>query len=84
MRARCILVKTSDSVIENNTFYNTHMTAILAGPEFYWGEAPAVRNLRKNELVNLAFSDRRGGTFKNIWPCPWRRGPACNRQKKNR
>ena len=55
MRARCILVKTSDSLIENNTFYNTHMTAILAGPEFYWGEAPAVRNLviRNNHFVNI-------------------------------
>ena len=55
MRARCILVKTSDSVIENNTFYNTHMTAILAGPEFYWGEAPAVRNLviRNNRFINI-------------------------------
>jgi hypothetical protein len=55
MRARCILVKTSDSVIENNTFYNTHMTAILAGPEFYWGEGPAVRNLiiRSNHFINI-------------------------------
>jgi hypothetical protein len=55
MRARNILVKTSDSVIEGCTFYNTHMTAILAGPEFYWGEAPAVRNLviRNNRFVNI-------------------------------
>jgi hypothetical protein len=55
MRARNILVKTSDSVIEGCTFYNTHMTAILAGPEFYWGEAPAVRNLviRNNRFLNV-------------------------------
>ena len=55
MRARCILVKTSDSLIESNIFYNTHMTAILAGPEFYWGEAPAVRNLviRGNRFIDI-------------------------------
>jgi hypothetical protein len=55
MRARCLLVKTSDSIIENNTFYNTHMTAILVGPEFYWGEGPAVRNLiiRNNRFINI-------------------------------
>ena len=55
MRARCILVKGDDSLIENNTFYNTHMTAILAGPEFYWGEGPAVRNLtiRNNRFINI-------------------------------
>jgi hypothetical protein len=55
MRARGILCKTSNSIIENNTFYNTHMTAILVGPEFYWGEAPAVRNLtiRNNHFINI-------------------------------
>lgn len=55
MRARNILVKCSNAVIENNTFYNTHMTSILAGLEFYWGEAPAVRNLviRNNRFVNI-------------------------------
>jgi len=55
MRARSILCKTSNSIIENNTFYNTHMTAILVGPEFYWGEAPAVRNLtiRNNHFINI-------------------------------
>ena len=55
MRARNILVKGAAAVIEDNTFYNTHMTAILAGPEFYWGEAPAVRNLviRNNRFTNI-------------------------------
>ena len=55
MRARNILAKCSNAVIENNMFYNTHMASILAGPEFYWGEAPAVRNLviRNNRFVNI-------------------------------
>jgi hypothetical protein len=55
MRARCILLKTSNSIIENCTFYNTHMTAILAGTEFYWGEAPAIHNviIRNNRFVNI-------------------------------
>jgi hypothetical protein len=55
MRARCILVKNSNTLIENNVFYDTHMTAILVGPEFYWGEAPQVRNLtiRNNQFINI-------------------------------
>ena len=55
MRARCVLVKNSNTLIENNVFHNTHMTAILVGPEFYWGEAPQVRNLiiRDNRFINI-------------------------------
>jgi hypothetical protein len=55
MRARNILIKTMDSIIENNTFYNTHMCSILVGPEFYWAEAPQVENLiiRNNRFVNI-------------------------------
>ena len=31
------------------------MCSILVGPEFYWGEAPGVRNLviRNNRFVNI-------------------------------
>ncbi len=55
LRARNILLKTSDSLIEGNTFYDTHMCSILVGPEFYWGEAPGVRNLtiRNNRFLNI-------------------------------
>lgn len=55
MRARCFLVKTQHSTIENNIFHDTHMPAILAGPEFFWGEGP--------ELTGLEI---RGNTFRNI------------------
>lgn len=55
MRARCFLVKTQHSLIENNVFHDTHMPAILAGPEFFWGEGP--------ELTGLEI---RGNTFRNI------------------
>jgi len=55
LRARNLLIKTSNTLIENCTFYDTHMASILVGPEFYWGEAPQVRNLtiRNNKFVNI-------------------------------
>ena len=55
MRARCFLVKTGHSVIEDNLFHDTHMPAILAGPEFFWGEAPQLRGLtiRNNTFKNI-------------------------------
>ena len=65
MRARCVLVKAPDSVIEGNTFYDTHSAAVLAGPEFYWGEAPPIRNLvvRNNRFVNVDVSNIYIGAF---------------------
>jgi len=67
MRARCILVKNSNTLIENNVFYDTHMTAILVGPEFYWGEAPQVRNLiiRNNKFINIDGSSINIGSHKS-------------------
>jgi len=55
MRARCFLVKTGHSVIEDNDFHDTHMPAIFAGPEFFWGEGPQLRGLiiRKNRFHNI-------------------------------
>jgi hypothetical protein len=55
MRARCFLVKTGHSIIENNYFHDTHMPAIIAGPEFFWGEAPELRGLiiRHNTFCNV-------------------------------
>ena len=55
LRARNVLLKTSGSLIEGCTFYDTHMCSILVGPEFYWGEAPGVRDLviRGNRFVNV-------------------------------
>jgi len=58
LRARNLLIKTSDTLIENNVFHDTAMTAILAGPEFYWDEGPAVRHLviRNNRFENISGS----------------------------
>jgi len=55
MRARCFLVKSGHSVIEDNDFHDTHMPAILAGPEFYWGEGPQLRGLliSHNRFTNI-------------------------------
>lgn len=55
LRARCFLVKTGKSVIEDNLFHDTHMPGILAGAEFFWGEGPALRGLviRRNVFRNI-------------------------------
>lgn len=58
LRARNLLIKASDTVIENNVFHNTVMASILVGPEFYWDEGPAVRRLviRNNRFENISGS----------------------------
>jgi hypothetical protein len=54
-RARCFLVKAGNAIIEDNVFHDTHMSAILAGPEFFWGEGPELRGLtiRHNTFENV-------------------------------
>ena len=58
LRARNLLIKSSDTIIENNVFHDTAMTSILVGPEFYWDEGPAVRHLviRNNRFENISGS----------------------------
>ena len=49
------LVKAGHAIIEDNVFHDTHMPAILAGPEFFWGEAPELQGLtiRHNTFENI-------------------------------
>jgi hypothetical protein len=58
LRARNLLIKASDTLVENNVFHDTAMTSILVGPEFYWDEGPAVRHLtiRNNRFENISGS----------------------------
>jgi hypothetical protein len=58
LRARNLLIKSSDTLIENNVFHDTVMASILAGPEFYWDEGPAVRHLviRNNRFEDISGS----------------------------
>ncbi len=65
MRARCFLVKTGHSVIEDNLFYDTHMPGVLAGPEFFWGEGPELRGLiiRHNVFRNIDAPNIQVATF---------------------
>ena len=58
LRARNLLIKASDSVVEDNDFHDTTLASILVGPEFYWDEAPAVRHLviRNNTFENISGS----------------------------
>lgn len=54
-RARGMLIKASDGVIENNTVANSTMAGIVITPELYWGEADYVRNLivRNNTILGV-------------------------------
>jgi hypothetical protein len=47
-------MKAPNSIIENNVFHDTVMASVLVGPEFYWDEGPAVKNLviRNNRFIN--------------------------------
>jgi len=59
LRARNLLIKASNTLIENNVFHDTAMASILVGPEFYWDEAPSVSNLiiRNNRFQNVSGSN---------------------------
>ena len=54
-RARGMLIKASDGVIENNTIANSTMGGIIITPELYWGEADYVHNLTvvNNTIVGV-------------------------------
>ena len=54
-RARPILIKSRDALIENCTIYDSHSPGIQAGSEMYWDEGPQTLNLTV-----------RGCTFENI------------------
>ncbi len=54
-RARPILIKSRNAVIENCTIYDSHSPGIQAGAEMYWNEGPQTLNLTV-----------RGCTFENI------------------
>jgi hypothetical protein len=45
LHARDVLVKASNSVIENTLFHDTAMAGILVGPDYFWDEGPNVCNL---------------------------------------
>jgi hypothetical protein len=54
LRARPLNLKAQHCLIEGCTFYDCEMPAISGGPEFWWGEGPALHNLtiRSNTFVN--------------------------------
>ena len=54
LHARAINLKAQNALIEGCTFGDCEMPAIAAGPEFYWQEGPAIRNLtiRNNHFIN--------------------------------
>ncbi len=45
LRARCIMVKSPNSIIEGNTFYDTHMPGVVGGEKISAVEGPPARNL---------------------------------------
>jgi hypothetical protein len=60
LRARNLLIKASNSIIENNVFHDTTMASILVGPEFYWDEGPSVHHLL---IRNNTFQDVSGSSI---------------------
>ena len=54
LRARALNLKAQNCLIEGCTFYDCEMPAIAGGPEFWWGEAPAIHGftVRNNTFVN--------------------------------
>ena len=54
LRARGLNLKAQNCLIENCTFYDCEMPAVSGGPEFYWGEGPAIHKftVRNNRFVN--------------------------------
>jgi hypothetical protein len=54
LRARGLNLKSQNCLIEGCAFYDCEMPAVSGGPEFWWGEAPAIHNftVRNNTFVN--------------------------------
>jgi Pectate lyase superfamily protein/Right handed beta helix region len=54
LRARALNLKAQNCLIEGCTFYDCEMPAIAGGPEFWWGEGPALHEftVRSNTFVN--------------------------------
>ncbi len=59
LHARGLLIKTSNSTIENSEIHDTVMAGLLIGPEFSWDEGPTVENLtvRNNTFNNVSGSN---------------------------
>jgi hypothetical protein len=56
LHARCLLIKSSTSVVENSICHDTVMAGILVGPQFFWDEGPEVHDLtvRNNDFRNVS------------------------------
>lgn len=59
-RARGVLLKAHNSLIEGNTFESISMVAISITPEYYWMEGPIPRNvrIRNNRFINNGLADK--------------------------
>lgn len=56
LHARCLLIKSSDSVVADSTCHDTVMAGIMVGPQFFWDEGPAVHDLtiRHDRFVDVS------------------------------
>lgn len=54
LRARGLNLKAQNCLIQGCTFYDCEMPAVSGGPEFWWGEGPALHEftVRSNTFVN--------------------------------
>lgn len=56
LHARCLLIKSSHSVVKDSLCHDTVMAGLLIGPQFYWDEGPEVHDLTisNNEFRNVS------------------------------
>lgn len=64
-RARGILIKSSDGLVEGNTIDGSTISGILVAPEAYWMEADFARNvkIRGNLIRNTGYATAASWTF---------------------
>jgi len=68
LRARCVLIKSPNSVVEGNTFYNTHMPGVVGGEKLSGIEGPSSRNLvvRNNIFKNVDAANIYFSGYENV------------------
>ena len=62
-RARGMVIKATDGLIEHNTIDGSTMSAMLIAPEFWWNEAGYTRNLivRDNTIRHVGYAQKASG-----------------------
>jgi Pectate lyase superfamily protein len=57
LRGRCLVIKSSDSLVKDNSCADTVLGGIVIGPSFFWDEGPQVHDIA---IVNNIFTNVSG------------------------